>query len=316
MKFNPSDPLVGLSSLDIILWDAHVHIWDAKAFLPLQKAGEKFGIRRFMGIAQPDVKKQLINNGHGDIITFAYYLPIDAFAKQEPKRIIDAIEEAHSDEYSIVKMWFGPRFLDYFDADKPFAINNPLFKPVYALIEDYDLCIDIHVSDPDIWYQTQYNDVERYRTKEKAMEEFRDILRAFPKLKVISVHFNSFPEDLNQIINDLEEFPNLYIDTASTKWMIRELGKNTKETVEFFEKYNDRILFATDLSVGWEERDNQYFYSRYWAQRLFWESNYQQVELPFSDNDNPNPPTYINGLNLPSNVLKDFYWNNAKKLFS
>ena len=43
---------------------------------------------------------------------------------------------------------------------------------------------------------------------------------------------------------------------------------------------------------------------------------YQQIELPFSDSDNPNPPTYINGLNLPKFILRDFYWENANSFFS
>ncbi len=316
MEFNPSEPIAGLSHLDMKIYDAHVHIWSADAFLPLQEAGEKFGVSRYMGIAAPDVKKTLLKSLNGDKITFAYYLPMDAFAKQEPHRILDAIEEAYTNEYSMVKAWFGPRFLDFFDGEKPFSINHPLFKPIFALIEDYGIPIDIHVADPDIWYKTQYQDVLRYRTKDQAMEEFRDVLRAFPKLKAISVHFNSLPEHLTQLAKDLDEFPNLYIDTASTKWMLRELGKDTEKSRKFFEKYHKRILFATDLSVGWEERNTHYFASRYWAQRLFWESDHRQVELPFSDSDNPNPPTYINGLNLPEFVLRDFYWENAKSFFS
>ncbi|MHA1967009.1 MAG: hypothetical protein ACW964_04320 [Candidatus Hodarchaeales archaeon] len=39
----------------------------------------------------------------------------------------------------------------------------------------------------------------------------------------------------------------MYADTTSTPWMIRELGKDVKESNEWFEKYQDRILFVSDL---------------------------------------------------------------------
>jgi hypothetical protein len=70
------------------------------------------------------------------------------------------------------------------------------------------------------------------------------------------------------------------------------------------------------LSVGWEDRDEHYFASRYWAQRLFWESKAREIELPFEDSDNPDPPTVINGLNLPKAFLEDFYWNNMARFLS
>ena len=316
MQFDFSNPLNGLSKLNTKIWDSHVHIWSADAFEPLLKIGRKYGVHRFMGIAAPDVKKTLEEDGHGDLITFAYYLPIDAFAKHEPERILTAIEEAHSENYSMVKVWFGPRFLDFFEADKPFSLNLPIFDPVFTLIEDYHIPMDIHVADPDIWYTTKYQDVERYRSKEQALNEFREVMRNHMALKLISVHFHSLPENLKQVSLDLYDFPNLYIDTASTKWMIRELGNKIERTKEFFEQHYKRILFATDLSVGWEDRDERYLATRYWAQRLFWESNHQKIELPFPDEDNPNSPTYINGLNLSDKILEHFYWKNAEKFFN
>ena len=316
MQFDLSDSLNGLSKQNTKIWDSHVHIWGSDAFEPLLKIGERYNVRHFMGIAAPDVKKNLEEAGYEDLITFAYYLPIDAFAKHDPERILNAIEEAHSEDYSMVKLWFGPRFLDFFEADKPFSLNLPIFDPIFSLIEDYRIPIDIHVADPDYWYATKYQDVERYRTKAQAMSEFRNLLKKFKFTKLISVHFNSLPENLEQVGRDLNDFPNLYIDTASTKWMIRELGKNVDLTKAFFKQHYKRILFATDLSVGWENRDEEYLATRYWAQRLFWESDYRNIELPFPDDDNPNPPTYINGLNLSKEILEHFYWKNAEKFFN
>ena len=136
MIFDLTDPLKGLVDPELEIWDSHVHIWSADAFVPLYEMGKKYGITHFMGIAAPDVKKALEEEGYSDKITFAYYLPIDAFASHEPEKIINAIDEAHSKDYAMVKMWFGPRFLDYFNADKPFAMNLPIFDEIFSLIQD------------------------------------------------------------------------------------------------------------------------------------------------------------------------------------
>ncbi|MHA2073359.1 MAG: amidohydrolase family protein [Candidatus Hodarchaeales archaeon] len=316
MKFNINEPLLGLKELKTKIWDAHVHIWDADAFKDLERWGAKYGVSRFMGITAPDIKSALEKNGKGSQIEFAMYLPMDAFAKQDPEKLLSAVDEAHTHNYKMCKMWFGPRFLDYFQAEKKFSISDPIFEPVFSRIEDYSIPIDVHVADPDYWYETIYLDKNLYRTKNQAIQEFTSVLRRHPALRAISIHFGSLPEDLDKLSTILKQFPNLFIDTASTKWMIREIGKNIEKSRQFLKEFQKRIVFATDLSVGWENRDEHYFASRYWAQRLFWESKTREIELPFEDSDNPNPPTVINGLNLPKAFLEDFYWNNMARFLS
>ncbi len=316
MRFEFNDPLKGLESLNFRICDSHVHIWAADAFSMLETWGKKFGITRFMGIAQPDIKKELEKNGTSADLVYAYYLPIDAWAHHNPEKLLLAVTEAHELGYPVVKMWFGPRFLDYTKTNKKFSISAPIFEPVFAKIEKKELIVDIHVAYPDHWYQTTYTDKEKYRTKKTALEEFSSVLEKHPSMKAVSVHFGSLPEDLEFLAELLDTFPNLNVDTASTKWMIRELGKDPKGSRDFIENYSDRILFATDLSVGWGDRENDYCATRYWAQRIFWETNYKGVELPFNDSDNPNPPTRINGLDLSKRALEHIYWKNAQNLFN
>ena len=270
-----------------------------------------------MGIAQPDVRKSLEHNGKASEITFALYLPMGAFADFDQEKLLEAVDEAHNLEYSMVKMWFGPRFLDYFKSSNKnrFAISAPEFEPVFSRIEDYNLPIDVHVADPDIWYQTKYLDINLYRTKEDAIDEFLTVLERHPSLRAISVHFGSLPESLEKLEEIFQRFPNFYIDTASTKWIVRELGKDIEKSREFIIQHKKRIFFATDISVGWGDRPEDYMATRYWSQRLFWETDVKEVELPFSDEDNPNPPTYINGLKLPPSVLECLYWKNAQSFF-
>ncbi|WP_455464316.1 amidohydrolase family protein [Candidatus Hodarchaeum mangrovi] len=319
MKFDLENPLLFLKSSENPIWDSHVHIWSADAFSELERWGEVYGVKKFMGIASPEIKKNLEREEKADKIKFGYYLPINAFAEHNTKVLLTAVEEAHTLGYSIAKMWFGPRFLDYTNAKQPFSIDSSSFEPVFALLEDLNIPIDCHVADPDIWYEKKYLD-EKYRSKKRAISEFANVLSLHSKLKVISVHFGSLPEPNNHSFLGelLDKFPNLMIDTASTKWIVRELGRDLESSWEFILKYQDRILFATDLSVGWSNQDRpiDYIPTRYWTQRLFWETNYQQVKLPFSDEDNQNSQTLINGLNIPEKINEKIYWKNAQKFFN
>jgi len=319
LKFDLENPLSFLKPYENPIWDSHVHIWSAYGFSELERWGEVYGVKKFMGIASPDIKTNLEREGKADIIKFGYYIPINAFADHNTKVLLTAVEEAYSLGYSIVKMWFGPRFLDYTNAKQPFSIDSSSFEPVFSLLEDLNLPIDCHVADPDIWYEKKYLD-EKYRSKNKALSEFANVLSLHPKLKVISVHFGSLPEPNNHSLLKalLDKFSNLMIDTASTKWIVRELGRDLRSSRKFVLKYQDRILFASDLSVGWKNQDRplDYIPTRYWAQRLFWETNYQQVELPFSDEDNQISQSLINGLNIPEKIIDKIYWKNAQKFFN
>ena len=317
MSFHPHRPLDGLPDPPCDIWDAHVHIWEAASFPPFEKCASLYGVRTYMGIASPEVKRSLEPRIEAGRCSFALYLPNDAFARHDTNRLLSAVDEAQAQGYAMVKMWFGPRFLDFSDGKTPFDISLPAFEPVFARLEEYGLPVDIHVADPDAWYRHRYLNTRRYRTKRKAIEEFNTVLERHPGLRAISVHFGSLPEpeNLPLLASLLDAHPNLYVDTASTRWIIRELGRNPETARNFIMRYQQRILFASDLSVGWNDEEEGYYAKRYWAQRLFWETGVRNVPLPFPDEDSERGSTVINGLELPYKILENLYRDNALRFF-
>jgi hypothetical protein len=317
MQFDLRNPLAGLKPPPCRIWDAHIHVWDAARFSEYRTWADRYGIEAYTAIASPDVKHALEEAGKDRPICFALYFSKDAFAQHDTAALVDSVEKAKALGYGMVKMWFGPRFLDFANAQKPFAISHPAFDEVFSRIEELGLPVDIHVADPDIWYKRVYTDTARYRTKRQAIYEFISVLNRHPGLRAISVHFGSLPEpeNLPLLASMLDRHDGLYIDTASTKWVIRELGRNPDRTRDFIITYQKRILFASDLSVGWDGTGEDYFATRYWAQRLFWETDVRGVELPFHDEDSEEGATRINGLMLPEDVLKKLYWENAAVFF-
>jgi predicted TIM-barrel fold metal-dependent hydrolase len=220
----------------------------------------------------------------------------------------------------MIKFFVGPMFQYFIRKKEPFRIDDPRLDPVYSLIEDYDLTILVHVADPDISYMKKYRNVAKYGLKEDRITDFSNLLEKFPKITTISAHLGCLPENLPRLGELLDKHPQLFVDTASTRWMIRELGKDVNSSKEWFEKYQDRVLFGSDLGnmelnvkfLFSKKRREYYWGSRYWSQRLFWETSHQ-APLPFKDKDNPEW-TQIKGLNLSESTLEKLYYKNASKM--
>jgi len=172
------------------------------------------------------------------------------------------------------------------------------------------------VSDPDTYYASQYKDSEKYGTKDEHLKQLEEVLSRHHKLKFQIPHFGAQPEihRLPEVSRWMDKFPNFVVDTSSSRWMARELSKDTKKAREFMFKYSDRVLFGTDLFANTD--DHSYFSGRYIAQRILWETNELDTPLPFPDADTKDTGgTFINGLDLPLSVLEKLYWENANRLY-
>lgn len=255
-------------------------------------------------------------------ITFGYVVDLNSvnegegFKNLDTKLLVKEVELAHKHEYPVLKMWFAPRFVDILEIEDkyiPYKLNFEELEPMFSLAEDYNFTIIIHVSDPDMSYAWKYQPPERYSTKLDRMEDFFDVMKLHPKLKMISAHLGCWPENLPYLSQKLDEFPNLYLDTGSTRWMIRELGKKPEETKNWIRKYASRILFGSDIGVR-PEKNIENWATRFWSHKLFWETDHI-APLPFEDSDNPFG-TIIRGLNLPEPILEQIYFKTAFKLFN
>ena len=124
------------------------------------------------------------------------------------------------------------------------------------------------------------------------------------------------PEDLQQLDTWLDNYPNLYVDTGSAKWMVREFAYKKEEVLKFFTKHSDRILFGTDFVAGRKDREPipGYYINRFLSFQALWETNAKEIPFPIPDPENDNK-TVINGLDLPIKILKKIYWENSSKLF-
>ncbi|RMF30397.1 MAG: hypothetical protein D6759_12035, partial [Chloroflexi bacterium] len=102
-----------------------------------------------------------------------------------------------------------------------------------------------------------------------------------------------------------------------TSARIGEIGRHPPEEVRaFFLKHQDRILFGTDLTLGWaafeqeesEREDLGGFYAAHWR---FFETEERQIEYP----GYPIQGRWkVDAVGLPDEVLEKLYRRNALRL--
>jgi predicted TIM-barrel fold metal-dependent hydrolase len=132
-----------------------------------------------------------------------------------------------------------------------------------------------------------------------------------PKTHFVTLHFGNFSENLQNVAENLDRFPNMYVDMAAR---IGELGRQPVTARKFFDKYQDRILFGTDATPHGDEFPQQVFKDQlYEIYYRFLETedeyfDYAPAKIP------PQGRWRIYGINLPDAILRKVYHENAARL--
>jgi predicted TIM-barrel fold metal-dependent hydrolase len=136
--------------------------------------------------------------------------------------------------------------------------------PIYEAIQRADRTLVAHLAEPNgAWLPLDANNPElsyfsanpqwhmlgRTGTPSKeAILTARDrVLARYPKLRVVGCHLGSDEDNLKQLARRLDAHPNFAVDTAAR---VRYFASGDREQVrEFLNRYQDRILYATDFSL-------------------------------------------------------------------
>ena len=132
--------------------------------------------------------------------------------------------------------------------------------------------VAIHVSDPVAFFTPTDGFNERYEeltnhpdwsfyggdfpSSAELLEARNRILARHPKTQFVVLHVGNFAENLANVAENLDRFPNMSVDIAAR---IGELGRQPRTARKFFEKYQDRILFGTDATPHGDKYPQQVF---------------------------------------------------------
>ena len=200
---------------------------------------------------------------------------------------------------------------------KYIAVDDPRLQVIWATAAELDLPVLIHIADPVAFFKPvdRYN--ERYEelcvhpdwsyykpgmyTFQELLDMQENLLESNPDTTFIIAHCGSYSENLGYVARCLDRYPNMYIDIAAR---IAELGRQPYTARKFFIKYQDRILFGTDVGPFNPEYPVHYRFLETWDEY-------------FDYSDNPLPPQgrwKIYGIGLEDQVLEKVYYKNAEKV--
>ena len=196
-------------------------------------------------------------------------------------------------------------------------IDDVRWDPIWQACGELDLPVIIHTGDPAAFFEPidkfneRYEELSRhpdwsfhgdeFPTRSMLLEARNRVIAKHSGTKFIGAHMGGNPEDLKSVGSWLDAYTNLYVEPASR---IAELGRQPYTAREFFIKYQDRILFGTD--GPWPETRVNY----YWR---FFET--RDEYFPYSEKEPPPQGLWqIYGIELPEEVLKKLYFENACQL--
>ncbi|MEX2526212.1 MAG: amidohydrolase family protein [Gemmatimonadota bacterium] len=192
-------------------------------------------------------------------------------------------------------------------------VDDPALDPVWEALARLGVPAFIHTAEPPAFYQPLDLENERWLelalfanrrnfgpgqvTFEQLMEERDNLFRRHPNTTFIAAHFGWHANDLGRAARLLEEFPNVHYEVGA---ILYELGRQPRAARDFFIRYQDRILFGKDsfqpseYPYFWRvlETDDEYF-DYYRDYHAFWK---------------------LYGLELPDEVLRKLYYENALRL--
>jgi predicted TIM-barrel fold metal-dependent hydrolase len=216
-----------------------------------------------------------------------------------------------------LKIWkpFGLHVKDH--NERLVGVDDARLAPIWEAAGDLGLPVLIHVADPVAFFDPIDETNERWEELRshpdwaftsppfppfmEIMVGLKNLVARHKKTTFIGAHVGCYGENLGWVGQMLDDCPNYHIDISAR---LGELGRQPYSARKFFIKYQDRILFGSDMSPDLEayrlyyrflETDDEYF-------------NYNTHEVPEQGR------WYVHGIYLPDEVLKKIYGGNAHHL--
>ncbi len=193
------------------------------------------------------------------------------------------------------------------------AVDDARLDPIWQKCAQLGIPVLIHTADPKQFWDKPDADNERWlelltqpgRNRsasdgfswEQLIQQQHNLVKKNAKTTFIIAHFGWYANNLDHLGKLLDSYPNMNVEFGA---IIAELGRQPRRAKQFFDKYQDRILFGKDSWVPSEyttyfrvlETEDEYFpyhkkYHAYWK---------------------------MYGLGLSDEVLKKVYYKNALRI--
>jgi len=209
------------------------------------------------------------------------------------------------------------------------AVDDPRFDLMWETAGGLGIPVAIHVSDPDAFFLPTDRFNERYEelwnhpdwsfhgrdfpSTESLLEARNRVFARHPRTQFVALHVGNRSEDLDYVASCLDRCPNMHVEIGAR---IGEIGRQPRAAMQFFDRYQDRILFGTDAvppPLGLETPQQIFGDELYEIYFRFLET----ADEYFDYAPAPVPPQgrwRIYGLELADTILEKVYHDNAARL--
>jgi predicted TIM-barrel fold metal-dependent hydrolase len=217
------------------------------------------------------------------------------------------------------------------DKDSNFImIDNPVFDPIFDYLEQNKIPVIGHIGEPkNCWLpldqMTTNNDRlyfaahpqyhmflhPEYPSYEAIIRSRDHLLEKHPGLKFVGAHLASLEWDVDEIAKRLDKFPNMSVEPAERFGQVQYQSiRNWQKVHDFFIKYQDRIMYGTDLEDN--NTLNHQEAARHahdlWMRDWRYLNTGDSLESPFVNGK-------FKGLHLPKSVIDKIYTTNPEKWY-
>ncbi|MEG0190220.1 MAG: amidohydrolase family protein [Lachnospiraceae bacterium] len=133
------------------------------------------------------------------------------------------------------------------------------WEAYWELLEQEQTPVYMHVNDPEEFWDP--DKVSEYAKKvgwfydcsfinnEEQYTQVLHVLEKHPKLRILFPHFFFCSKQLKRLGHLLDCYPNVRIDVTPGIELYENLSQRHKEAVNFFQTYQDRICYGTDIGA-------------------------------------------------------------------
>jgi predicted TIM-barrel fold metal-dependent hydrolase len=263
--------------------------------------------------------KAVVSNSEGHAVLCTTFDPFKFSDATFAARAVDQLNQDFTQGAVAVKIWknVGMQLKD--ESGRFVMPDDPRFDPIYQDIAAHGKTLIAHLAEPDsCWLPpnknspdySYYNEhPEWYMFKQPAHPKKATIIEArdrmlgqHPGLRVVGAHLGSLESNLDDLGRTLDRYPNFAVDTAArTVYLTLQPRDKARQ---FLIKYQDRILYGTDLEFfqGEDAAAAEESWSRQYATDWAFFSSSRTLSYR---------GRAVKGLALPPQVLRKLYHDNA-----
>jgi predicted TIM-barrel fold metal-dependent hydrolase len=217
------------------------------------------------------------------------------------------------------------------DKDGKFVmIDDPRFDPILDFIEKNGKTLVGHLGEPkNCWLPVEKMTVKgdkdyftahpeyhmylhpEYPSYEDQLNAKDRMLEKHPNLRFVGAHLGSLEWSVDELAKRLDKYPNMAVDMAERISHLQyQAVRNWQKVRDFFIKYQDRLIYATDQRIDTLQTPSERHSKAYESWLLHWKffTSGDKMKVPKVEEE-------FKGMKLPREVVDKIYRKNAEKWF-